>query len=44
MSEPTRGERMIYRAPGLATRVYYYSLIPFTWRGAVEHVMLLWRT
>ncbi|MBI2202257.1 MAG: PAS domain-containing protein [Candidatus Rokubacteria bacterium] len=41
LAEPTRGERMIYRAPGLATRVYYYSLIPFTWQGAVEHVMLL---
>lgn len=40
-SEPTRGERMIYRAPGLATRVYYYSLLPFAWRGEVEHVMLL---
>ncbi len=41
LSEPTRGERMIYRAPGLATRVYYYSLIPFTRQSAVEHVMLL---
>ncbi len=37
----TRGERMIYRAPGLATRVYYYSLVPFSWQGRVEHVMLL---
>lgn len=40
-NEATRGERMIYRAPGLATRIYYYSLVPFTWRGVVEHVMLL---
>ncbi|MBI2524989.1 MAG: PAS domain S-box protein [Candidatus Rokubacteria bacterium] len=39
--EPTRGERMTYRSPGLTTRVYYYSLIPFAWRGTVEHVMLL---
>jgi PAS domain S-box-containing protein len=39
--EPTRGERMTYRAPGLTTRIYYYSLIPFTWKGTVEHVMLL---
>lgn len=39
--EPTRGDRMTYRAPGLATRVYYYSLIPFVWQGTVEHVMLL---
>ncbi len=41
IDEPTRGERMTYRAPGLATRIYYYSLIPFSWRGTVEHVMLL---
>lgn len=41
LDEPTRGERMTYRAPGLATRIYYYSLIPFSWRGTVEHVMLL---
>ena len=39
--EPTRGERMTYRAPGLTTRIYYYSLIPFAWQGTVEHVMLL---
>lgn len=38
---PTKGERMVYRAPGLATRIYYYSLIPFSWRGAIEVVMLL---
>jgi PAS domain S-box-containing protein len=37
----TRGERMTYRSPGLATRVYYYSLIPFSWKGVIEHVMLL---
>ncbi len=40
-NEAIRGERMTYRAPGLATRVYYYSLIPFSWQGKVEHVMLL---
>lgn len=39
--DPTGGERMTYRAPGLATRVYYYSLVPFRWEGTVEHVMLL---
>jgi PAS domain S-box-containing protein len=37
----TRGERMIYRAPGLGTRVYYYSLVPVAWEKTVEHVMLL---
>lgn len=40
-NRPTRGERMTYRSPGLATRTYYYSLIPFSWQGAIEHVMLL---
>jgi PAS domain S-box-containing protein len=40
-NESVRGERMTYRAPGLALRVYYYSLIPFSWQGTVEHVMLL---
>ena len=40
-NRPTRGERMTYRSPGLATRTYYYSLIPFSWKGAIEHVMLL---
>lgn len=39
--ETSRGNRMTYRAPGLGTRVYYYSLIPFSWQGVVEHVMLL---
>ncbi|MBI2189176.1 MAG: PAS domain S-box protein [Acidobacteria bacterium] len=37
----TRGERLIYRAPGVATRIYYYSLIPFSWQEAVEYVMVL---
>lgn len=41
LDEPTRGGRMTYRAPGLATRIYYYSLLPFRWRDRVEHVMLL---
>ena len=37
----TKGERMIYRTPGLATRIYYYSVIPFSWQGTVKHAMLL---
>lgn len=40
-NESVKGQRITYRAPGLATRVYYYSLIPFSWQGVVEHVMLL---
>lgn len=39
--QQTRGERITYRAPGLATRIYYYSLIPFFWQDVVEHVMVL---
>lgn len=36
-----RGERLTYRAPGIPTRSYYYSLIPFLWNHRVENVMLL---
>jgi PAS domain S-box-containing protein len=38
---PTRGERMTYRAPGIPLRIYYYSIIPFSWEGVVELAMLL---
>lgn len=38
--EACKGERLHYRAPGLATRTYYYSLLPFNWRGQVENVIL----
>ena len=31
--QATRGERMIYRAPGVPMRIYYYSILPFSWRG-----------
>ena len=37
----TRGEQMVYRAPGLPTRTYYYRLIPFTWGSTIDYVMLL---
>lgn len=36
-----KGEQMVYRAPGLATRTYYYSLMPFRHTDAIEYVMLL---
>ncbi|MBI5114945.1 PAS domain S-box protein [Candidatus Poribacteria bacterium] len=39
--EPVRGKRMRYRAPGVADRIYYYSLIPVTWHRKTENVMLL---
>jgi len=40
-NEPTRGERMTYRAPGIRMHVYYYSILSFSWRGVVENAMLL---
>lgn len=36
-----KGERMTYRAPGIPLRIYYYSILPFSWRGKVELAMLL---
>jgi len=36
-----RGERLTYRAPGVPTRLYYYSIVPFSWAGAVENAVLL---
>ncbi len=40
-NRPTRGERLTYRAPGLAMRIYYYIILPFSWDGVVESAMLL---
>lgn len=37
----TRGERLIYRAPGIPMTIYYYSILPFSWRGHVENAVLL---
>jgi PAS domain S-box-containing protein len=36
-----KGERMTYRAPGIPLRIYYYSILPFSWKGVVEQAMLL---
>ncbi len=38
---PVKGERMLYRAPGLPARTFYYSLIPFRHKDKIENVMLL---
>jgi PAS domain S-box-containing protein len=38
---PSRGRRMTYRTPGVPMRVYYYRVLPFSWKGTVENVMLL---
>ena len=40
-NQPSKGERMIYRAPGVPIRIYYYSILPFSWQGRVEGVVLL---
>ena len=40
-NQPTKGERMTYRAPGVPIRIYYYSILPFTWQGQVEGAILL---
>lgn len=40
-NKPTRGQRLTYRAPGVPLRVYYYSILPFSWEGQVESAMLL---
>lgn len=39
--EPTTGERLTYRAPGIPLRIYYYRILPFTWMKKVENAMLL---
>jgi hypothetical protein len=33
--------RLTYRAPGVPIRIYYYSILPFTWQGQVEGAVLL---
>ena len=40
-NQPSKGARMTYRAPGVPIRIYYYSILPFTWNGRVEGVLLL---
>jgi PAS domain S-box-containing protein len=40
-NQPAKGERMTYRAPGVPIRIYYYSILPFTWQGRVEGAILL---
>ena len=39
--EATRGERMVYRAPGVPSRVYYHNMIPIVSGNIVEEVLLL---
>ena len=39
--KPLRGERISYWAPGVPMRIYYYSILPVTWGGKTENVMLV---
>lgn len=39
--QASQGQRLTYRAPGVPLRTYYYGIIPMSWAGHVEHVMLL---
>jgi PAS domain S-box-containing protein len=39
--QPTGGERITYRAPGIPMRIYYYRILPFSRHGKVEQTMLL---
>jgi len=39
--KPLPGAQMTYKAPGIQTRVYYYSVVPVKSAGAVRRAMLL---
>jgi PAS domain S-box-containing protein len=36
-----KGEHLVYRVSGVPPRYFYYSLLPFRWKGGMENVMLL---
>lgn len=38
---PLPGAKMTYRAPGIAIRIFYYTVIPIKSGSAVEHAMLV---
>jgi PAS domain S-box-containing protein len=42
-NQPTLGQRMSYRSPGVPMRIYYYRILPFSMEseGMVENVMFL---
>ena len=40
-NQATKGEKMTYRAPGVAMRIYYYRILPFSTGGVVENAILL---
>jgi len=40
-NKPTLGQRMSYRTPGVPIRIYYYRILPFSWKGIVESAILM---
>ncbi|MCF8050321.1 MAG: PAS domain S-box protein [Desulfobacterales bacterium] len=38
---PFKGQRIIFRSPGISTRTYYYRITPVHWQESVKNVMLL---
>jgi PAS domain S-box-containing protein len=38
---PLQGAQMTYRAPGIPTRIYYYTMVPVMSGLAVQHAMLV---
>jgi PAS domain-containing protein len=38
---PLQGAQMTYRAPGVPTRVYYYTVVPVKSGNVVQHAMLV---
>lgn len=39
--QPLPGAQMTYRAPGVSTRIYYYTVVPVKSGNVVEHAMLV---
>lgn len=40
-NQPTDGDRLTYRVPGVPMRYYYYRIMPFSSEGVVHNVMFL---
>ena len=39
--QPLHGAQMTYRAPGISTRIYYYTVVPVRSGSVVQHAMLV---
>lgn len=40
-NRPIKGQRIIFRSPGISTRTYFFRITPFYWEDSVKNVMLL---